>query len=477
MNKRLISLMAAALALLSAGGQVTFTGGSVVEHPVIEITLSENHGSLNKIYVLYDTVGVAMTYTATTNNVVLWETYDASNWSHPDPLTDVRHAGMVTTLNQVIPDKGYIIKEGTTPFYCWVIDYSKYRLELNDLFYNNESPCNLITLNIDGHGNAIPYYEIDGHRHVLDREIKLTYNTLVWKEDSLGWGTENVIETFTALDQGVEIVPPLCDTDLKMTGDRFLERWNELESTEAHFETQAVRCASSAYYLDEQGNFILDDEGNRLKIEGELSGGSAPLRILFTGYPTDKYECNGAVVYRVWEMARDQDFEDIILQYNQDEVDYTFHDAGNYYVRYMVANADGSCEYYGDTYTINVSESKLGSGPRGDLPNAFSPGTTPGQNDIWKVTYKSLVEFHCWIYNRWGNLVYEYTDPDGGWDGTYRGKLVDTGVYYYVVTALGSDGVKYKKRGAISILRYKDNGGSTIPSGGSGDIDTGGDGF
>jgi len=102
-----------------------------------------------------------------------------------------------------------------------------------------------------------------------------------------------------------------------------------------------------------------------------------------------------------------------------------------------------------------VSESSLGSGPRGDLPNVFSPGNHDGVNDVWKVTYKSLAVFHCWIFNRWGNLVYEYTDPDGGWDGTYHGKLVDTGVYYFVITAEGTDGVKYKKRGDITILRYK----------------------
>ena len=64
--------------------------------------------------------------------------------------------------------------------------------------------------------------------------------------------------------------------------------------------------------------------------------------------------------------------------------------------------------------------------------------------------------------------MYEFTDPDGGWDGTYHGKLVDTGVYYYVVTALGSDGVKYKKRGDITILRYKKGAAGTSDGGGGG---------
>jgi gliding motility-associated-like protein len=125
-------------------------------------------------------------------------------------------------------------------------------------------------------------------------------------------------------------------------------------------------------------------------------------------------------------------------------------------MRYVVNNAAGTCPAYGedivtgdDYYTISISESQL------ECPNIFSPGSTPEVNDVWKVSYKSLVEFHCWIFNRWGNLVYEYTDPAGGWDGTYRGQLVDTGVYYYVVTAVGSDGVKYKRRGDINILKYK----------------------
>ena len=69
--------------------------------------------------------------------------------------------------------------------------------------------------------------------------------------------------------------------------------------------------------------------------------------------------------------------------------------------------------------------------------------------------------------------MYEYTDPDGGWDGTYKGRLVDTGVYYYVVTATGSDGVKYKKRGDITILRYK-RGASGTSGNGTGGLDTGG---
>ena len=466
MNKRMIMLMAAALALLSARGQTVDFPRDNQEHPYIEINLSNNHTSLNKVFVLYQTDGVGMSYTATSDATVVWKTYDSNSWANPQEITGIRHDGLVTTLDQVIPNTGYVIEEGSTPHYYWVVNYADYYMELNDMFLNNEAPCSLITFNIDGHADAIPYYNINGNRQVLDREIKLKYKTYVWN-DSI-WEKKPVVETFAALDQGVEITPPLCNTNFVLTGDRFLERWGLTETIEIEdFETHAVACKATAYFLDDLGNYLLDDQGKVMKLEGELTGGSSPVRILFNGSPTE------GVVYRKWEMATDADFENVILQYNQDDVDYTFNDAGTYYMRYMVANYEGTCEDYSETYTINVSESQLGEGPRGDLPNVFSPGSTEGINDVWKVTYKSLVEFHCWIYNRWGNLVYEYTDPDGGWDGTYRGKLVDTGVYYYVVTALGSDGVRYKKRGDITILRYKGSKGTMSDDTGGG-FDTGG---
>ena len=448
MNKRMIMLMAAALALLSAVGQVSFTGYG--EYAPIVVTPDKSTG-LDSIFVIFDTQGVGMSFASSSGEPAVWTSYNSNNWNYPETISGIRWDGSSTTLSQVIPNMGYIIQEGTRPHYYWVVNYADYMLELNDMSINNESPCNLLTFNIDGHGNAIPYYTINGHRQVLDRDIKLTYNTLVW-DDSTHWQEQEVVERFAALDQGVEITPPLCNTEFSLRGDYFLNQWGmEQGIDEVYFQTQAVSCGSSA----EQE---LRDNSNEKGLDSGL-GGSAPVHIVFTGYPTD------AVVYREWEMATDPDFENVILQYNQDEVDYTFNEAGTYYMRYRVANGAGTCQYEGETYTITVSESEL------VCPNVFSPGSTEGVNDVWRVYYKSLVEFHCWIFNRWGTCVCEFTDPGQGWDGTYKGRLVDTGVYYYVVKATGSDGTKYNKRGDITILRYKK--GASGTSGGMGG-DTGG---
>ena len=58
------------------------------------------------------------------------------------------------------------------------------------------------------------------------------------------------------------------------------------------------------------------------------------------------------------------------------------------------------------------------------------------------------------IFNRWGNKMIELNHPSEGWDGTYRGKQVPAGVYYYVIKAVGSDGQRYNLTGDINIIRY-----------------------
>ena len=111
MNKRMISLMAVALTLLSASGQVEFTG--VGDHHVIEVTPEMSTG-LHKIYVVYDTDGVGMVFNSSTGEPAKWESYYYQNGNLVmEPITDVRWNGMATKLDQVIPNRGYKIQEGT----------------------------------------------------------------------------------------------------------------------------------------------------------------------------------------------------------------------------------------------------------------------------------------------------------------------------------------------------------------------------
>ena len=57
------------------------------------------------------------------------------------------------------------------------------------------------------------------------------------------------------------------------------------------------------------------------------------------------------------------------------------------------------------------------------------------------------------IFDRWGNNVYTSDNPDEFWDGTYKGKRAETGVYVYVLKATLTSGKEIMKKGNISLLK------------------------
>lgn len=77
-------------------------------------------------------------------------------------------------------------------------------------------------------------------------------------------------------------------------------------------------------------------------------------------------------------------------------------------------------------------------------PNAFTPNGD-GLNEKFDIKAAcELRSFQVSIYNRWGNLVFHSRSLDHDWDGTFKGREVPQGVYYYQIrysgaTTSGSD--------------------------------------
>jgi len=57
------------------------------------------------------------------------------------------------------------------------------------------------------------------------------------------------------------------------------------------------------------------------------------------------------------------------------------------------------------------------------------------------------------IYDRWGNKVFETRDPAVGWDGTWQGKACEQGVYVYYIEAGCFNKETFKKKGNITLIR------------------------
>ena len=87
-----------------------------------------------------------------------------------------------------------------------------------------------------------------------------------------------------------------------------------------------------------------------------------------------------------------------------------------------------------------------------EAPNVISLSSTNG-NNMWYVNSDGIAEFECFIVNRWGNLIYEYNDVNGGWDGrTKNGNIVEEGVYFYHIKAKAYGGEEIEKQGFITVV-------------------------
>ncbi len=86
------------------------------------------------------------------------------------------------------------------------------------------------------------------------------------------------------------------------------------------------------------------------------------------------------------------------------------------------------------------------------VPSAFTPNGD-GNNDVVYVRGVVIDTFEFSIYNRWGELVFRTTSQDLGWDGTYKGKKADPGVFVYHLTVECFDGQEYTDKGNITLIR------------------------
>lgn len=87
------------------------------------------------------------------------------------------------------------------------------------------------------------------------------------------------------------------------------------------------------------------------------------------------------------------------------------------------------------------------------IPNSFSPNRD-GKNDVLYVRGNKLSGIKIFrIFDRWGNLVFETNDVTHGWNGIYKNRMVDPGVFVYYVEALCTEGGVVFKKGNVTVLR------------------------
>lgn len=122
----------------------------------------------------------------------------------------------------------------------------------------------------------------------------------------------------------------------------------------------------------------------------------------------------------------------------------------NQTTEYTVSVTDGICTQ-SSSVTVKVLN-VVCKEPFLYVPNAFTPNDD-GENDVLYVRSAITTEILFRVFDRWGEMVFETTSLSNGWDGTFRGKLLDPDTYDYYLEAICTGGEQSIIKGNITLMR------------------------
>jgi gliding motility-associated-like protein len=392
------------------------------------------------VYLLDGLSGAEITFNSQNAGIHEWFKYreDAAN---AVPVASVQN-GNSSTVTGLEDGCGYFVASPETLYsYVWIIDYNFYKPKFFGFeATEDEYKCEYLNLQADVEAEPLFYNLPSGLRLPLQRKYTLTYNTLEWQDES---------HTFIPKTEILEILgnvseislekPPLENTTFTLTGDDFAKHFGSAETVSTDYTAVAIEAHATA-------------ETDRVFAENEKQatsnslGGSAPIEYIFTAYANEPV----AALY-TWRVIKKEPngSKTTLVRYSEKVLKYTFEQEGNFIVQLEVSNAKSVCIDTSQIFNVMIGETFI------KIPNAFSPGSSIGINDEFRISYQSVISFKASIFNRWGNMLYQWTNPAEGWDGRVNGKFVPTGVYYVIIEYIDSRGKKHSESSDINILRSK----------------------
>ena len=332
--------------------------------------------------------------------------------------------------------EGYAIKVDSVWEYFWIFDYAQLRTQVDTI--TAELSCENTELILEGTIPQIQYYNANNQLTTYARMCQVVYQDKQWDDERDEWIdstavaeaklASSIVVGASPIPTDIIVVDQLA-TMLDLNEDTLQLFVDDPVAIKAH--PQAVVTARP----NERSNEVERPVDTETTIRR-----SAPLEIEFRANALN-------AEYYTWELFKGTE---PLLTRNEAQHKYTFEEPGIYSANLTIKNSHG-CEYVSESFEISVSESML------LVPNVFTPDGN-GMNDEFRVVYRSIKEFNCKVYNRWGHLVYEWSDPAKGWDGTVNGRPVAEGAYYYVIRALGTDaekGAKYIGKPKYTKLQKK----------------------
>ncbi|NNE56165.1 MAG: gliding motility-associated C-terminal domain-containing protein [Flavobacteriales bacterium] len=88
------------------------------------------------------------------------------------------------------------------------------------------------------------------------------------------------------------------------------------------------------------------------------------------------------------------------------------------------------------------------------VPNTFTPNND-GINDVFQVQGHDVFTYTIYIFDRWGEIVFESRNIDEVWDGSKLGSeyYAPDGVYQYFIKAVGLRENGFEQSGTVTLMR------------------------
>ena len=435
--KKTILLITGLFLIAPAFAQYTVSGGTGAP-----LLAEENTFGRIQIYLLNGLVGAEIAFQTEQEEMHQWYKYN-TRYSEAIPITS-QYTNR-STINDIEDGWAYFVESPSspTPSFVWIIDYSRYKPVFTSLdIPKEEEKCESLKLIVRMEAEPLIYHTYFGDPVSLSRHYHLLYDNLEWDEESLSFISKKENELHPNILSEISINAPLKNTAFTLMGDQFAEHFG-MEQRIVSSEYTAIAVEAHAQMIATKA----DGEIEEMNESGAQTAYSAPVDIRFQAQANEP-----AAARYVWNILRtdpETKEQTLIFHHFDQSVSYTFRESG-FYTAQLEVDSRSMCLDDSQLFEITIDDSVL------RLPNAFSPGSSPGVNDEYRVSHKSLVSFKASIYNRHGNLLYHWEDPAQGWDGKVGGRYVPSGVYFIVVEAKGADGKVYRLSKDINILRAKE---------------------
>lgn len=191
---------------------------------------------------------------------------------------------------------------------------------------------------------------------------------------------------------------------------------------------------------------------------------SAPIVVNAYPYPTASFTVNSYVFNLPYDVLNCTNLSSGAVSYNWSFGDgssstmfspsHTYNSVGNFEI-ILIATSQYGCS--------DTAEVKITTDADVVFPNAFTPNSDgpsggyyiPGNldNDIFFPYTSGVIEYKFQIFNRWGELIFETEDIKQGWDGYYRDKICQVGVYVWKAYVKLNNGKEFNKTGDVTLLR------------------------